>query len=69
MQGGKPGPPSLQKYLIECALSERTGLNLDDLYERPYQEAVDYVTITGLLVEEQSRRERQQRAEAERKRR
>lgn len=56
--GGTVKHPTLQKFLIEANLYEKTGLNLDDLMGRPIQEAIDYVTIIGLMSHEKVRQQK-----------
>lgn len=66
---GEAKHPTLQKFFAEAALYKHVGLNFDDLRHRPHQEAVDYLTISALISNEEARRAAQQKAEAERHRR
>jgi len=57
----------LNKFLIESALYKHVGLNLEDLKDRPYQEVLDYITIVGLISQEEERRQAKAKADSERR--
>ena len=57
---------SVQKFFLEASLFKRVGLNFDDLNKRPWQEAVDYLTITSLIDQEEARQNAKAQAEANR---
>jgi hypothetical protein len=66
---GKPRHPTLQKFLIEASLYKYVGMNLDDLRHRPHQEMLDYITICGLISQEEERQNAKMKADSERKKR
>ena len=63
---GKGDHPTLKKFIAEATLYKHVGLNLDDLRDRPFQEAIDYLTIASLITQEEDRITKKQRAESQR---
>ena len=63
---GEVTHPSLQKFVAEAALYKHVGLNFEDLRHRPYQESIDYITITALISNEEARQNAKAKADAER---